>query len=547
MRIWCHSIIVLSILILSAQVVAKQASNLDSVDQLINLKRYEKAIEYIDSLFESPEYNTNSKLKSQLLVKKADCFYYLNNLETSFEYYLLAATNEELQLENDKSLISEAYGNAAYCLTTLGLNEQSIKYSLLAYNYVQDSAQLAVISTNLAVSYRHTGNYKLAFDYFEQAYTIDKNLKDSIGIAYDLNSLGYLFKEWEKYDQALAYFSESMAIVKKANLKKEMATRFNNIAQVYLAMDNLLEAERNISKAVAIDKEIKDRFGLAKHLNLLGQIASAKKDYKQAIEYQLQALAIHQELKTRNTIAITYRLLAENYLKLEQNNTAINWLDKGIILARDIGFTSELLNQYKLKTTYLYSINNLNEAKLYENSYRTLEDSMYSIENNNKIYQLELATEMAKKEIEIEQQKNLAAEALQSLATENRAFTTWLIIGFVLLAFVFGYLFRVNYIKKSHRYQEEIAELQGKLQALTQNDPESFSIKIKDINGQLDNPLSEKEFEVVKFIFTKKSNVEIGTELELSVNTVKYHFKNIYKKFGVSNRKEALQFLLAPA
>jgi len=192
-------------------------------------------------------------------------------------------------------------------------------------------------------------------------------------------------------------------------------------------------------------------------------------------------------------------------------------------------------------------IGNTSDAKLYQEQYHIIKDSIYSIENSNRLQKIELEHELGKKEAEIENQKLLFTKSIAQLEAGNSQFIIWLATGFAFVAFLILYLFKSRQSKNEAIYKIEIADLQGKLQALIKNDPESFNFKIKDINGQLDQPLSEKEFEVVKFIFTKKSNVEIGDELEVSVNTIKYHFKNIYKKFGVANRKEALQFLLAPA
>ncbi len=50
--------------------------------------------------------------------------------------------------------------------------------------------------------------------------------------------------------------------------------------------------------------------------------------------------------------------------------------------------------------------------------------------------------------------------------------------------------------------------------------------------------LSSREAEVVELIATGKTNKEIATELFVSVNTVKYHLKNIYQKLKISGRKE---------
>ncbi|GIV97959.1 MAG: DNA-binding response regulator [Herpetosiphonaceae bacterium] len=51
--------------------------------------------------------------------------------------------------------------------------------------------------------------------------------------------------------------------------------------------------------------------------------------------------------------------------------------------------------------------------------------------------------------------------------------------------------------------------------------------------------LSEREMEVLALAAKGRSNKEIGAQLGLSENTVKFHLQNIYQKLGVSNRTEA--------
>jgi DNA-binding NarL/FixJ family response regulator len=60
------------------------------------------------------------------------------------------------------------------------------------------------------------------------------------------------------------------------------------------------------------------------------------------------------------------------------------------------------------------------------------------------------------------------------------------------------------------------------------------------INSHLDNPLSERELEVLLSMKDGKTNVQLAESLFLSVNTVKTHLKHIYEKLSVSNRTEAL-------
>jgi LuxR family maltose regulon positive regulatory protein len=56
----------------------------------------------------------------------------------------------------------------------------------------------------------------------------------------------------------------------------------------------------------------------------------------------------------------------------------------------------------------------------------------------------------------------------------------------------------------------------------------------------LDEPLSERELEVLQLICQGYSNREIAQKLVISIHTVKRHNYNIYAKLEVGNRAQAI-------
>lgn len=60
------------------------------------------------------------------------------------------------------------------------------------------------------------------------------------------------------------------------------------------------------------------------------------------------------------------------------------------------------------------------------------------------------------------------------------------------------------------------------------------------INSNLEEGLSRMEIRVLRLICKGKSNGEIADELFVSVNTVKTHLKNIYRKYGVGSRSKLI-------
>jgi DNA-binding CsgD family transcriptional regulator len=57
---------------------------------------------------------------------------------------------------------------------------------------------------------------------------------------------------------------------------------------------------------------------------------------------------------------------------------------------------------------------------------------------------------------------------------------------------------------------------------------------------RLDDPLSERELEVLTLLASGRTNAEVARHLFVALGTVKSHTGNIYRKLGATNRAEAL-------
>jgi LuxR family maltose regulon positive regulatory protein len=64
-------------------------------------------------------------------------------------------------------------------------------------------------------------------------------------------------------------------------------------------------------------------------------------------------------------------------------------------------------------------------------------------------------------------------------------------------------------------------------------------VPVVRLADSLVEPLTERELQILRLIAAGRSNPEIAESLYLSLNTVKWHAKNLYGKLGVSNRVEA--------
>lgn len=94
-------------------------------------------------------------------------------------------------------------------------------------------------------------------------------------------------------------------------------------------------------------------------------------------------------------------------------------------------------------------------------------------------------------------------------------------------------LFRMKSLKDENEHmRSEIIEYSKKMNVLAENKQESKANKL--------NYLSLREEEIFELILEGKSNKQLANELNVSINTIKFHIKNIYEKLQVKNRKEVM-------
>jgi DNA-binding NarL/FixJ family response regulator len=68
--------------------------------------------------------------------------------------------------------------------------------------------------------------------------------------------------------------------------------------------------------------------------------------------------------------------------------------------------------------------------------------------------------------------------------------------------------------------------------------------RTESLKGERDAALTERELEVLQYIVAGKSNKEIASELDLSVNTISVHRANIMERLGIHKTAELVVYAI---
>jgi DNA-binding NarL/FixJ family response regulator len=57
--------------------------------------------------------------------------------------------------------------------------------------------------------------------------------------------------------------------------------------------------------------------------------------------------------------------------------------------------------------------------------------------------------------------------------------------------------------------------------------------------------LTPRESDIVPYLLRRLTDNEIAKDMKLSINTIKFHKRNIYAKWGVHRRKDVIAYVLS--
>ncbi len=346
--------------------------------------------------------------------------------------------------------------------------------------------------------------------------------------------------------KAIEYYKEAAEVFDADGNIQAYISVVNNIGAVYADYGDKEEDELAFDSALLYLNKVIELKGVARYnfyLSAIGNSAYiyvAKKEYEKAKE--LYDLWEAEEAKTPNVTsrASQYVTIGTLYTGLGDYTKAERYLLDGLNYAMEINAKQRVVEYYDELAILMERKRDFEQALGYSKNAWQLKDSLFNLEKVNAINELETKYQSAKKEQEIQ-----AANATIDQNKRFQQFLTIVIILIVVFSVVAFLMLRQRFRLRRELLSQEIDTLRAKINSIFGGGIENLNLTLDQINDGLYKPLSDREYEILSYAVSDQTNSEIADSVYLSVNTVKTHLKNIYTKLGVSNRKEALEMLLA--
>jgi DNA-binding CsgD family transcriptional regulator len=398
------------------------------------------------------------------------------------------------------------------------------------------------LSGQTYIAYSTANSYLAQYDsstyYAFKALAIGEQFGDKVTMIDALNNLGidYLFQEG--YEQSLSYFERVKSLSKEIGDTLRWGHALNNIGLIHGYENRLDEELDHYDEAAELFLAIGEREGYANTLLNAGTTYTALEQFAEADRLYSEALEIFEQIGFTSGIQHTLQSAAESKLAQGKYREAKEMVNKALAIIQEYDYAQDEVYSYDLLTQIAEANGEYREALAYQRLMSEKKEEIFDLERINQIDELQTRYETEKKEQE------LALNRLKLIQNRNEKLVLIAVIVLISIGGAYVYFsMRKRAILERQLLTEEVDNLRLKINSLL-GTGEGVKITIDEMNTKLVQPLSEREFDILELTISDKSNNEIAEALFVSVNTVKFHLKNIYEKLGVSNRKEAISFVI---
>lgn len=353
----------------------------------------------------------------------------------------------------------------AIMLKSTGNKSLAVDYyqqSLMMYLQTGNRKKVAVLYNSLGTILLSSADYDSAIVLFHKALRIyeEENIlyrRQNVYI-----NMGKVYFNLKDYEKAMYYYDKGLEESLRQKVDKSVALCYLNIGMIYHRWDSLAKSKEYYELSKAKYSELGFKPGIAFAISNLGAILDLQGKYSLAMKAFKKSRAIFIEI---NDIASEQNALVNIALmneRLGNYDKAVKIYDTCLLIASQNKLRREILHIYQNIYKVHKLAGNFEKAYDYSTRYIQLKDSIYSLEKEEIIGDLELKYEKGKDEAHILRLENENLQNSVNLRTRTNQRNVFFIIAaaIILIAFLIVIFYRSKAGKDKIIAAQKIAELE---------------------------------------------------------------------------------------
>lgn len=190
--------------------------------------------------------------------------------------------------------------------------------------------------------YRLKNSPREAISYLNLALKIYQELRDEVEIARNYNNLGNIYWMALDYPKSEEAFLKALKIQEKQENPGDLAITLNNIGSLYLSQNQHHQALSFYHRSLELKRNLDNLEEKARTLNNIGVVNMALGKYQDAIVSLNESWELNKKTENKKEELFNLENLTESYYKTGNFFLALNYGERGIVLAQEIDFKARL-------------------------------------------------------------------------------------------------------------------------------------------------------------------------------------------------------------
>ncbi len=377
-----------------------------------------------------------------------------------------------------------------------------------------DTVTASWLGFDIAVTHYMLGQ----FDKSVEAATRDlEALRNLDGGRYNtlLRTAGEILRGADRLDRAADYLIQAVEHSKETNRDESLAYNLNRLGVVYYQDSKHEQAKEALEASLKLAREVSLDRAITMNLNDMGELYFALKDYQRCIE--LYQLALSRDMVDGDR-SNTHSNIARLYWELKRYEEAIEHAQEALQIGKKTNFLPYIVEAQKILADSYNDVGNYRRSVSYYKDYIASKDSLFKLETQQQLAEVETRYETAKKEQEIATLSE--KEALER--SRKQAYRAGLIAVAMLLIIVLLLVWQVSRNKKriesQNRELGELNQTKDKFFSIIAHDLRSPMIALQGIGKKLDFFIRKGRHDKLQ---------EMGGKIDSSIDRLNHLLNNL--------------------